>query len=142
MITNKTDKNRSKERFDISKDDSSNILNQTAEILSTSDKKLICSTLQKNMKRLHSPPSIFNKVACITCLSNEGALNKVIFESTGEKMLDVVKIFVDTSLFFHLNTIPNASDSIANNFQYHLTCWVDKKDRLNPIQLIFRKLLI
>ena len=44
LITNKTDINRSKERFDISKDDSSNILNQTAEISSISDKKLICST--------------------------------------------------------------------------------------------------
>ena len=57
-------------------------------------------------------------------------------------MLNVVKTFVDASFFFRLNIIPNASDSIANNVQYDLTCWVDKKDRLTPIQLIFRKMLI
>ena len=57
-------------------------------------------------------------------------------------MLNVVKTFVDASFFFLLNIIPNASDSIANNVQYDLTCWVDKKDRLTPIQLIFRKMLI
>ena len=41
---NKTDINRSKERFDISKNDSSNIWNHTDETSSTSDKKLICSS--------------------------------------------------------------------------------------------------
>ena len=40
---NKTDINRSKERFDISKNDSSIIWNHTDETSSTSDKKLISS---------------------------------------------------------------------------------------------------
>ena len=71
VITNKTDTNKSKERFDISKDDSSNILNQTNEISGTSDKKLICSTPQTNKKRLRSSMSIFDKEACIICLSME-----------------------------------------------------------------------
>ena len=71
VITNKTDTNKSKERFDISKDDSSNILNQTNEISGTSDKKLICSTPQTNKKRLHSSMSTFDKEACIICLSME-----------------------------------------------------------------------
>ena len=53
LITNKTDTNRSKERFDKNKNESSNILNQTAEISNSSDEKLICSTPQTNKKRLH-----------------------------------------------------------------------------------------
>ena len=142
LITNKTDINRSKERFDISKDDSSNILNQTAETSSTSDKTLICSTPQTNKKRLRSSTSIFNKEACIICLSNEGALHKVTFESTGEKMLDVAKKFVNPLLFLRLHTILNKSDTITNDVQYHLACWVNKKNRQNQIQLIFRKSLI
>ena len=40
---NKTDINRSKERFDISKNDSNIIWNHTDETSSTSDKKLISS---------------------------------------------------------------------------------------------------
>ena len=62
LITNKTDINRSKERFDKSKEDSSNILNRTAEISSISDGILL--------RRI-------------------GALHKLAFESTGEKMFDV-----------------------------------------------------
>ena len=57
-------------------------------------------------------------------------------------MLDVAKEIVNPSLFLRLNTIPNESDTIANDVQYHLTCWVDKKNSLNPIQSISRKLLI
>ena len=91
LITNKTDVNRSKERFEIIKDESSNILNQTAEISSNSGKKLICCTPQTNKKRLCSSASIFNKEACIIFLSNEGAFYKVAFESKDEKMLDVAK---------------------------------------------------
>ena len=51
-------------------------------------------------------------------------LPKVAFESTGEKKLDVAKKLVDPSLFLRQNTIPNASDAIANDVQYNLTCWV------------------
>ena len=91
MFTNKTDINRSKERFDKGKNDSSNILNQTAEISSILDKKLICSTPQINKKRLRSSTLIFNKEACIICQLSEGALHKVELESTGEKVLDVAK---------------------------------------------------
>ena len=47
-------------------------------------------------------------------------------------MLDVAKKFVNPSLFLCLNTIPNASDTIANDVQYHLTCWVDKKKQSEP----------
>ena len=47
-ITNKTDIHRSKERLDKSKDDSSNILNQTAKIANPWGEKLIYSTHQMN----------------------------------------------------------------------------------------------
>ena len=53
-LTNKTDVNRSKKRFDEGKDDSSNILNPAAEISSTWGKILICNTLHTNKKRLCS----------------------------------------------------------------------------------------
>ena len=82
LITNKTDINRSKERFDKSKNESSNILNQTAEISNPSDEKFICSTPQVNKKRLRSSTSIFNKEACIICQSSEGTLYKVAFKIT------------------------------------------------------------
>ena len=139
---NITNINGSKERFDISKDDSSNIWNQTDEISSTSDKKLISSTPQTNKKRLRSSASLFNKEPCIICLSNEATLHKLAFKSTGEKRFDVAKRFVNSSLLLRLNTISNVLDTIVNDVQYHATCWVNKKGRLNPIQLIFRKLLI
>lgn len=53
-LTNKTDVNRSKKRFDEGKDDSSNILNPAVEISSTWGKKLICNTPHTNKKRLRS----------------------------------------------------------------------------------------
>ena len=87
LIANKTDTNKGKERFGISKDDSTNSLNQTDKILSTSDKKLVCSTSQTNKKRFRPSTLIFNKELCIICLSNEDALHKVAFESTGKKCL-------------------------------------------------------
>ena len=64
------------------------------------------------------------------CQSSEGTLHIVALESMSEKMLDVAKKLVDPldpSLFFCLNTIPNASDTRANDVQYQLTCWVDIK---------------
>ena len=91
LITNKTDINRSKERLDKGKDESSNILNQTAEISNLSDEILICCTPQTKKKRLRSSTSILNKEAFIICQSSEGTLHKVAFESTIEKMLDVAK---------------------------------------------------
>ena len=36
----------------------------------------------------------------------------------GEKVFDVAKRFVDSSLFLHLNTISNVSDTILNDAQY------------------------
>ena len=68
LIANETDTNKGKERFGISKDDSTNSLNHTDKILSTSDKKLVCSTSQTNKKRFHSSTLIFNKELCIICL--------------------------------------------------------------------------
>ena len=85
------DINRSKERFNKSKDDLSNILNRTAEISNPSDEKLICSTPLTNKKRLPSSKSILNKEACIKCQSRESTLHEVAFESTSEKTFDVAK---------------------------------------------------
>ena len=60
-------------------------------------------------------------------------MQKVAFESTGAKKLDVAKTLVDPSFFLRLNAIPNASDSIAKDAQYHLKCYVDKKAKFDSI---------
>ena len=39
-------------------------------------------------------------------------------------MPDVAKKLKDDSLFLRLNQIPNAEDAVANDVQYHRTCWV------------------
>ena len=91
IVTNKTDINRRKERFNKSKDDLSNILNRTAEISNPSDEKLICCTPLTNKKRLRSSKSILNKEACIKCQSRESTLHEVAFENTSKKMFDVAK---------------------------------------------------
>ena len=49
-----------------------------------------------------------------------------------------LKKFVDPSLILRLNTIPNASDAIANDVQYHFTCWVDTKRQAEPDSIINR----
>ena len=122
-IVKKTAVNRSKERFWFS----INTLNPTAGISSTSDEKLIWTSSHTNKKRIRLSTSIFNKEGCIIFQSSQGILQKVAFESTGEKKLDVAKTLVDPSLFLRLNAIRNSSDAIAKGAQYHLKCYVDKK---------------
>ena len=128
-IVNKTAVNRSKERFWFS----INTLNPTAGISSTSDEKLIWISSHTNKKRIRLSTSIFNKEACIIFQSSQGTLQKVTFESTGEKKLDVAKTLVGPSFFLRLSAITNASNSIAKDAQYHLKCYVDKKAKFDSI---------
>ena len=95
-IVNKTAVNRGKERFWFS----INTLNPTAGILSTSDENLIWTSSYTNKKRIRLSTSIFNKEGCIIFQSSQGILQKVAFESTGEKKLDVAKTLVDPSFFY------------------------------------------
>ena len=56
-------------------------------------------------------------------------------------MLDLAKNLVDPSLFLCLNTIPNASDAIASDVQYHLTCWVDIKRQVEPNSINIQEII-
>ena len=52
-------------------------------------------------------------------------MNKVEFKTTGEKMLYVAKKLPDQGFFIRMNSIPNASDAVANDVKYHMKCWVN-----------------
>ena len=75
-------------------------------------------------KRLRSQTILFDKNKCIICQKDGGKLHKVAFSATGQKFLDIAKQLPDQTLFIRLNSVPDASDAVANDVQYHLTCWV------------------
>ena len=83
--------------------------------------------LSLNQERVRSSVPLYDKDACIICQKEEGTMHKVSFKATGEKMLEVAEKLTDRSFFLRLNSIPNASDAIANGMQYHLNCWVQYK---------------
>ena len=89
-------------------------MNQTVELSSPQMKNKFAVPLSRTRRDYAHLHQYLLKEACIICQSREGTLQKVEFESTGEKMLDIAKKLVDSSLFFRLNTIPNASDAKAN----------------------------
>ena len=39
-------------------------------------------------------------------------------------MLDIAKKLSDQDLLIRSYSVPNASDAVANDVQYHLICWV------------------
>ena len=39
-------------------------------------------------------------------------------------MFDIAKKLSDQDLLIRLYSVPNASDAVANDVQYHLLCWV------------------
>ena len=42
----------------------------------------------------------------------------------GQKMLAVAEKLPDKSLYLRMSSIPNSADAVANDTQYHKTCWV------------------
>ena len=67
---------------------------------------------------------IFKEDSCIFCQEKEGAIHKVAYMATRSKILDVSEKLQDMPLLLRLNKIPNASDAVANDVQYHSKCWV------------------
>jgi hypothetical protein len=56
------------------------------------------------------------KDRCIICQEDlYEKLHKVEFEKTSQHMLEIAKALTDKAFFMRLNTIPNATDAIANN---------------------------
>ena len=78
-------------------------------------------------KTLRSKGSFFDKSYCIICQKPGGKLHKVAYISTGSNMVKVAQQLTDQSLFIKLNSVPDAADAVANDVQYHLTCWVTIK---------------
>ena len=121
--TNTTEINRSKERYEKKQSRSRvelpNVANDDNLVSNSSESTPI---LQK--KSLRSSVSLYDKTTCIICQTEGGKLHKVCFKSTGERMLEVAKKLLDRSFFLRLHSIPSASDAVANDVQYHRTCWV------------------
>ena len=46
------------------------------------------------------------------------------FKRNWKKMVDIAKKLSDQDLLKCLYSVPNASDAVANDVQYHLLCWV------------------
>lgn len=122
LFTNATDIKRSKERF-VNK--SATLKGELSSVTNESNPETeqIENTQSGHRKSLRSV-SIYDKNSCIICQKEGGRLHKVSLKSTGEKMLEVAKQLSDRAFFLRLHTIPNASDAVANDVQYHLTCWV------------------
>ena len=122
--TNATEIKRSKERFEKNRatprDEPSFVINEPNADSDPSE-----NTEFAQRKTLRSSVHIYDKNACIICQKGRREeLRKVSFKSTGEKMLEVAKKLSDRSFFLCLHSIPNASDAVANDVQYHQTCWV------------------
>ena len=83
------------------------------------------------MRNLRSQGAIFKKDHWIFCQDNEDVTNKVAYMATVSKILDVAEKLQDVPLLLRLNNIPNASDAVVNDVQYHRKCWVAAQRKAN-----------
>ena len=74
----------------------------------------------------------YDKDSCIICQISVGKLHKVAYMRTGRTMLEVASKLSDKGFYLRLNTIPNASDAVANDVTYHLKCWVNAQRKAEP----------
>lgn len=90
-------------------------------------RKLEESETQSSSKKLRSSSGgKFDKFRCIICQEwRAEPLHTVEYMETGEKMLTVSRELTDKTLFLRLNSIPDAKDGVANDVQYHRTCWIN-----------------
>ena len=78
-------------------------------------------------KLLRSNSYPFDKDLCIICQKPGGYLRKVACTKTGETMLACAETIGDKDLLLRLNNVPDATDAVANDAQYHLLCWTKLK---------------
>ena len=116
-ITNKTKIERIKKSFEKFQGNSSNVKDEQNETVKQRPKV-------QDKRNMRSQGVVFNKDRCIFCQEQDGIIHKVAYLTTGAKMLDVAEKLQDIPLLLRLNNIPNASDAIANDVQYHRKCWV------------------
>ena len=82
-------------------------------------------------KMCHIQSVIFKKDRCIFCQEKKGVIHEVAYMETGSKILDVAEKLQDMPLLLRLNNIPNASDAVANDVQYHRKCLVAAQRKAN-----------
>ena len=88
------------------------------------------NTSSRQRTTLRSSTTVYDNKSCIRCQKGR-KLHKVCYKSTREKMLTIAKNLPGRSFFLRLNSIPDASDAVANHVQYHHTCWVLVQRNIN-----------
>ena len=68
--------------------------------------------------------SLYRTELCVICQKEDGKLRKVAVKSTSKRMVDVAKRLSSKGFFLRLNRMPLTEDSIANDVEYHLKCWI------------------
>ena len=116
LVTNKTTLNRLKDRSETFKSPTSSCENN-------SPKSSIAET-PGSSKVLRSSMNTFEKSLCVICQQRGGKLHKVMSTTVGLRMFEVSKVLTDQSFFIRMNNVPNACDAVANDAEYHLSCWV------------------
>ena len=85
-------------------------------------------------RTLRSQSVHYDRELCIICQRPGGICRTVEFLETGWSMLHVAEKLENKSFFLRLNTIPNASDAVANDVKYHLLCWSNCKRNASKIE--------
>lgn len=130
-VTNKSKIERSKQRFEKDRAESSVC---TDEQESRTSQDFVEQSEESNARNLRSHGPAFKKDRCIFCQEEEGIIHKVAYIATGSKMLYVAEKLQDTALLVRLNNIPSASDAVASDavdVQYHRKCWVAAQRKAN-----------
>lgn len=89
---------------------------------------------------MRSQGVIFKKDHYIFCQEKEGVIHKVAYMATGSKILDVAEKLQDIPLLLRRKNIPNASDAVVNDVQYHKKCWVAAQRKENVEESLLQEL--
>ena len=81
-------------------------------------------------KGLRSQAIPYSRDLCVICQSVGGKTHNVEYMKTGVKMFEVAKELSDQGFYRRLNSIPDATDAVANDVKYHLRCWVNAQRKL------------
>lgn len=111
--TNKTEIDRCRKRFE-----------NKAETPREDRRNEVDAVNDKTVKTLRSNSTTYDKTRCIICQDPGGKLRTVQYIKTGERMLEVARKLPEPQFFLRMNNISSASDAVANDVKYHLTCWI------------------
>ena len=75
--------------------------------------------LPESPRTSRSSTIAYNRNLYIICQEDRGPTHFVRFNSTGKRMFDVAKVLTDKRVDIRMNSIPCASDAVANDVRYH-----------------------